>query len=135
VPGGLLVSQSAGGANLWHLRERVARLCQDPSLRECEPFLGFVQPAHAAMPDEARAALEEAGFADVRTWLEAAPVRMSDAASYEEFVSGIVFREELARLPGEVRGAFLGRLVELAAGDDPPFELDYWRLNLDAVRS
>jgi hypothetical protein len=86
------------------------------------------------MPEEARVSLESVGFADVRSWLEAASVRLDDAAAYERFVSAIVLPEELVRLPREARSAFLARLVELASSDDPPFELDYWRLNLDGVR-
>jgi trans-aconitate 2-methyltransferase len=137
-PGGLLVSQWGGGANLSHLRERVATLREDPAFALY--FRDFVGPsptptAQFAMPDEARERLERIGFVDVRAWLEAAPVRLPDAATYAAFVSSVVLSEELARLPDGARKAFVTRLVELSRAVDPPFELDYWRLNLDATRA
>jgi len=33
-----------------------------------------------------------------------------------------------------LRARFMDRLTEQAALDSPPFELDYWRLNIDARR-
>ncbi len=131
-PGGQFVSQMAGGANLSQFRARVEHLREDPAfalyLRDLTPH-----PA-CAMPDETRERLERAGFTGVRAWLEAAPVRFEDGASYAEFVSGVVLPGELARMPDEASGAFVARLVELARGDDPPYELDCWRLNLDGTR-
>jgi hypothetical protein len=88
------------------------------------------------MPDETRDRLERAGFTEVRTWLEAAPVRFPDARAYAEFVTTVLLRDELALLPGEeLRSEYVGRLVEQSSYDDPPFELDYWRLNLDGKRA
>jgi hypothetical protein len=41
----------------------------------------------------------------------------------------------LERIPDvAARARVLDRLVELAAQDDPPFRLDYWRLNMRATR-
>jgi hypothetical protein len=34
-----------------------------------------------------------------------------------------------------LRDRFLPGLARQATADDPPFELDYWRLNLDARKS
>jgi trans-aconitate 2-methyltransferase len=46
-----------------------------------------------------------------------------------------VCRHHLARLPDpSLRDGFLDALTEQASADDPAFELDYWRLNIDAVR-
>jgi hypothetical protein len=45
----------------------------------------------------------------------------------------VIRRPHLARLPDTAtKDAFIDRLTQLAANDDPPFELDYWRLNLSA---
>ena len=42
-----------------------------------------------------------------------------------------VFHRHLDRIPTDRgRADFIGRLSEQAAADDPPFSLDYWRLNL-----
>jgi trans-aconitate methyltransferase len=132
-PGGLLVSQSGGGANLSHFRERAASLREDPVFAPF--FQGFTHPAHYAMPDETTARLERAGFVEVRAWLEAAPVRFPDAGGYAEYATKVLLRDELARLPDDaLRAEYVRRLVELASGEDPPFELDYWRLNADAAR-
>jgi trans-aconitate 2-methyltransferase len=133
-PGGLLVSQSGGGANLSRFRERSAALRDSPAFA---PYLReFSEPWHFAMPDETRERLERAGFVDVRTWLEAAPVRFADAPAYAEFVTAVVLRDELARLPGdELRREYVGAMVDQASRDDPPFELDYWRLNADGTRA
>jgi trans-aconitate methyltransferase len=132
-PGGQLVSQCGGGANLFRFRERSAALRGAPPFA---PYLrDFVEPWHHAMPDETLERLERAGFVDVRAWLEAEPVRFADASAYVEFVTAVLLRDELARLPGEdLRREYVHALVEQAGRDDPPFELDYWRLNADATR-
>jgi len=45
----------------------------------------------------------------------------------------VIVRTYLGKLPDEAsRSRYLGTLAELAAKDDPPFSLDYWRLNLKA---
>ena len=46
-----------------------------------------------------------------------------------------IFRLHLERLPDEqLRTTFLDTLTAQAAHDDPPFSLDYWRLNLRGTR-
>ena len=53
------------------------------------------------------------------------------ADQYGEFVPNIIFRRHLEALPTEeLRAEFIEKLTEQAAADDPPFLLDYWRLNL-----
>jgi ubiquinone/menaquinone biosynthesis C-methylase UbiE len=79
----------------------------------------------------AAATLRRAGFIGVETSVEAAPTVLDDAAHYEEFVRNIILRRHLENLPTEkVRSEFIARMTEQAAKDDPPFLLDYWRLNL-----
>jgi len=81
--------------------------------------------------DEAAEGLRRAGFTEVETSVEAAPTVLDDAAYFREFVRNIILRRHLERVPGEDRRArFIERLTEQAAADDPPFLLDYWRLNL-----
>ena len=68
---------------------------------------------------------------DVETSLEAAPTVLEDAAHYNEFVRNIVLRRHLENIPGaEQRDQFMAILTGQAEQDDPPFLLDYWRLNL-----
>jgi hypothetical protein len=55
-----------------------------------------------------------------------------DAATYREFVTNVVCRPHLA--PPPLREQFMDTITSQAAGDDPAFELDYWRLNMSARR-
>jgi trans-aconitate methyltransferase len=131
--GGLLVAQWGGGANLARVRGRTA------ALRESEAyapfFAGFREPWHYADADETQAGLARAGFVDAKAWLEHAPVRYADAAGYREFLTHVILRDELPRLPDDdARRQYVEALVDLASRDDPPFELDYCRLNADARR-
>ena len=51
-------------------------------------------------------------------------------------VTNVICRPYLAQLPEQpLRDRFIDELTEQAAATDPPFELDYWRLNIDATRS
>ncbi len=131
--GGRLVAQWGGGANLARLRGRTA------TLRESEAyarfFVGFHEPWHYASAEETQRRLETTGFVDARAWLELAPTRFDDAASFGEFLTHVILRDELPRLPDDgARRGYVGALVDLASRDDPPFELDYCRLNADARR-
>jgi hypothetical protein len=70
---------------------------------------------------------------DVQTGLEAAPIVMDDRRHYMEFVKTIIVRTHLERLPDVIlREQYVSYLADQAANDDPPFLLDYWRLNLSA---
>jgi hypothetical protein len=76
--------------------------------------------------------MRRAGFVNVRTGLEYAPTVLENLNAYSEFVRTVVFRLHLERLPNEeLRTRWLNDLSERAAGDKPPFLLDYWRLNLE----
>jgi trans-aconitate 2-methyltransferase len=132
-PGGRLVAQWGGGPNLARLRGRAAAL--QASERFARHFVGWEEFTNYRSPDDDEASLRRAGFANVRVWLEAAPARFEDAAAFREFVSIVNLRENLARLPEEAdRRAFLDAIVDAAAKDAPAFELDYWRLNADAIK-
>ncbi len=134
VPGGRLVAQCGGGPNLAHLLERVAALMAAPA--SAPAFAGWAGPWEFADAATTAARLRAAGFVDVATDLEPAPTTFPDAATYGDFLSAVVLRSHLARLPDEAaRAAFVGALTEQAARDDPPFGLDYWRLNLEGRRS
>jgi hypothetical protein len=60
---------------------------------------------------------------------------MSDADEFRAFITTVVIRDQLARLPDQaLKDAFVNELTRRAATDTPPFELDYWRLNMSARR-
>lgn len=131
APGGRLVAQCGGGANVERLRRRATALSRDAAFA---PFLGgFQEEWEFADTATAERRLREAGFTDVETSLVPSPVRLPDAEAFTAFVATAICRSHLACLPDdERRDAFMRRLAELAAVDDVPYELDYWRLNLAA---
>jgi trans-aconitate methyltransferase len=127
--GGRLHAQCGGGPNLARLRARAADLMRR------EPFLehfrtGWREPWHYADSAEAGARMAAAGFRDVAVSLEAAPVAFPSAAEFRAFVDNVCLHPYLSRLPAGPRRAFSEHIVEAAGSDDPPFVLDYWRLNL-----
>jgi len=130
--GGWLQAQCGGGPNLAQLRERVSKLARTAPYT---PYLaGFAEPWFFADDKQAAEILRHAGFVNIETSLEAAPTVLDDAQRYEEFVSNIILRAHLPRLPSEkLRISFMAELREQAAHDVPPYSLDYWRLNLSAA--
>jgi trans-aconitate 2-methyltransferase len=132
APGGALEAQCGGGPNLARLRARVQQLLA------AEPYAGHLagwrEPWLFSSPGVAAQLLERAGFVDVVTSLEPAPTRFESAEMYRRFLEQIVLWPYLARLPSSLHRPFIGSLVAQAAVDDPPFILDYWRLNLRGRR-
>ncbi len=132
-PGGRLVAQCGGGENLRRLHERARALRAAPELARY--FGSWREPWYFADHEGTAARLGAAGFAGVQTSLEPAPTRFPDAAAFRTFVERVVLHPVLARIPeAGLRERFLDALVESARQDRPPFELDYWRLNLSARR-
>jgi trans-aconitate 2-methyltransferase len=129
-PGGRLVSQAGGGPNLARLYDRCRSLRHAPEFAHC--FEEWRDPWIFAGVDDTRARVEDAGFTDVKVWLEPALTSFPDGEAYADFASTVCLRHHLDRLPPARHSEFLRRLTELAADDDPPFTLDYWRLNIDA---
>jgi len=128
-PGGWLEAQCGGGANVAALRKRALALASTPEFSAF--FADFREPWFYADAEGAACTLDRAGFVDVVTSLEPAPTVLNNAQQYSEFVSHIILRQHLKRIPDEdLRAQFMTRLTEAAGADDPPFSLDYWRLNL-----
>lgn len=132
-PGGRLTAQCGGGPNIQRLHERCAMLGQTSDFASF--FEGWHGPWEFAGAELTAARLRDAGFVDVVTSVEPAPVAFPDASAFREFVTNVVCRHHLGQLPSsELQDRYMSRLTALAAGDDPPYELDYWRLNLDAAK-
>ena len=129
LPGGWLEAQCGGGPNVARVRERANAL--SATSKFAGYFVGFREPWLFQDAEGAASTLERAGFVDVETSLEPAPTVLEDAKQYGEFVRNIIFHRHLENLPTEqLRAEFIENLTEQAAADDPPFTLDYWRLNL-----
>jgi len=130
-PGGWLVAQCGEARNLNRLRNRIREIARTP------PYANFLskfgEPWFFSDAEGAYSRLKEAGFVDIETSAEPASTPFENSAHYTEFVRTAIVHRHLSRLPGvELRQSFLQDLAEQAAQDDPPFELDYWRLNLKA---
>jgi len=132
VPGGRFVAQCGGDGNLRRLLDRTASLMTRDEYREW--FAGWTEPWFFADARSTAARLREAGFVDVETSVEDAPVDLPDEAAYAEFVSCVCIRHHLERLPLPLREPFVRDLAAQAAQDSPPCTLDYRRLNIAARR-
>jgi trans-aconitate 2-methyltransferase len=129
-PGGRLVSQAGGGPNLARLYARCDSLRRHETVAHL--FEGWGDPWTFAGVDDTRTRVQAAGFKNIDVSLEPAPTTFSAAPEYAEFVSTVCLRHHLERLSPDQRQEFVHRITEMAAADDPPFTLDYWRLNIDA---
>jgi trans-aconitate 2-methyltransferase len=129
-PGGHLVAQCGGGANLAGIREREQILMRHP--RFAAYFSDWRPPWTYADVPTTRDRLLNAGFFDTEVWLEEAPYTMPDAASFRAFAETVVARTQVDRIPDAgLRNEYLDCLVDLAAGD---YTFDYVRLNINAQR-
>lgn len=128
--GGRLVSQAGGGRNLETLYTRTASMSREDDLAEF--FTGWQDPWTFAGVDDTRGRLAQAGFRELQVSLEPAPTSFPTAERYADFVTTVCLRHQLHCLPEAKRASYVERLTALAAADEPPFTLDYWRLNIDA---
>jgi trans-aconitate 2-methyltransferase len=130
-PAGWLHAQCGGGPNLERLRGRVNTLSQAP---EFSNWLGkFSEPWFFSDAESAARRLRAAGFQNVETGLEEARFTVVSEGEFLEYLRTFVLHRHLELLPTEaLRTAFTQRLAEASAHDDPPWALDYWRLNLRA---
>ena len=129
VPGGWLEAQCGGGSNVKSVRVHASKIAATP--RFAPYFRKFREPWCFQDAGPAADCLRGAGFVDVETSLEPAMTVLKDAAEYKEYVTNIVLRRHLMELPSEeLRDEFMDEVTAGAAQDDPPYSLDYCRLNL-----
>jgi trans-aconitate 2-methyltransferase len=129
-PGGQLEFQCGGDGNLHILHSRAAALAATDAF--VDAFAAFEQPWCYASVEETATQLRAAGWTRVHTWREVRPTQFSDAAAFSEFISNVNLRPFLARLDAKRAPQFTASLVELAGRDNPPYVLDYVRLNASA---
>jgi trans-aconitate methyltransferase len=132
APGGRLVAQCGGGANLGRLLDRAGALASLPALSR--HFRGWRGPWEFADVPTTIERLDQAGFTAIDVFLEPAPATFDDRASFREFVACVCLKDHLLRIPASDRASFLDRLADQAEADSPPFTLDYWRLNLAGTK-
>ena len=129
APGGWLEAQCGGGPNVVAVRKRAGELAATPKFVSF--FAGFREPWLFQNAESAAQTLLRGGFVEVETSIEAAPTVLDSAGQYNEFVRNIILRRHLENIPSEqLRAEFMEELTDRASEDNPPFSLDYWRLNL-----
>jgi trans-aconitate 2-methyltransferase len=98
-------------------------------------FADWPRPWEFASAQTTAGRLRDAGFTAIDTSLEPAPTTFATEADYREFVTTVIYHPHLERLPSaELKRNFIDRVSGRAADDDPPFTLDYWRLNMSAQK-
>lgn len=131
-PGGRLVAQCGGRGNLARVLARLATILEEPALARW--FVGARPTWHFAGDDETAARLARLGFVDVHTALLEAPTPFASRDEFRTFVTHVVLGQRLTPLTDlALRDEVIERGVELCAHDDPPFVLDYVRLDLSAT--
>jgi hypothetical protein len=127
------VAQCGGGPNIARLRDRAKLLLNSLPYRDAAT--GWSDPWRFDTAEDAARYLANAGFAEIGASIEPAPTTFANAGAFDEFVRTAVLRTHLDAIRDSgLRAAFMRDITALAAGDDPPFTLDYWRLNLAARR-
>ncbi len=129
-PGGQLEFQCGGAGNLQRLHQRATALAA--SAEYADAFVGWTEPWCLASAEETQTELRAAGWTAVRCWLEARPTAFSDAAAFADFIGHVNLRPFLGRLEPERAATFVAALVRAAGQDEPPYVLDYVRLNASA---
>lgn len=119
-PGGVLEVQCGGEGNIDRVRAVI-----DNVARDLAPELVGWSPWTFAGPQETERRLRQAGFTDIRCWLEERPTYPDDV---DAFVRTSILAAHLDRLPEDRRDRFAAAVV---AGVRLP--LDYVRLNASAV--
>jgi len=121
-PGARLVAQCGGRGNIDAFRRLAdAIAAQEPFARY---FIDWRRPWNYATAEDTDASLREAGFGDVRAWLEPKRVQPDDARA---FIKTVCLVRHLDPLPDELREPFVDRVLEQAG---EPLVLDYVRLNM-----
>jgi trans-aconitate 2-methyltransferase len=130
-PGGRLSVQCGGAGNI----ATVKGYADDLMARA--PFIrhGTVSdPYNFAGPHETATRLQAAGFGDVQSWLEPAPVAFPDERAFHDYLKTVVLGPYLAALPESLHDAFIAAVVGADAAHGARRTVDYVRLNITAVR-
>jgi trans-aconitate 2-methyltransferase len=124
-PGGRLVAQCGGDGNIARFRTTSDAVAKRPPYDE---FLGGMRaPWRYEAPGPTEHRLRASGFGEIRCWLEPRPTIPGDASS---FLRTVILNYHVERLPDALVAPFVHDVLA-ACGE--PLELDYVRLNIEAV--
>lgn len=126
-PGGRLVAQCGGEGNVAKHAQAIVEVATRPEF--IDHFQGLEMMWNFAPADATEERLRDAGFADVRCWLEDKPVQPENPY---DFTTTVTMGPHLSRLPEELRRQFAEAVLEV---EDDPLVLNYVRLNMDATRA
>ncbi len=132
-PGGRLRAQCGGGRIFARLMAAVREVVAG------EPYAAHLRDYRDGKkyrsPGEAKAAMERAGWREVRAWTFEAPVSFDSPDDAALYLRTIILRDHVARLPEGIGDAYVRDVVAAyLARHGPPFTADYVRLNLSAIR-
>ena len=131
-PGGRLVAQCGGLGNIAGTLEAA------DALAARAPYAAHLADMprswHFAGDGETVHSLEGAGFADAGAWLEEDPAVFETTEDGAVFLSTVVLRHHLDRLPEDLRAPFARAVADRRTRPDGRVEIDYVRLNLEARR-
>ena len=132
-PGGRLRAQCGGYGNNAHVLEAVEAVRQDE--RFARHLGDFRDSKKYRTPEEATAALERAGWTEVRARLFDQPVPFEDQEEAALYVRTILLRDHVARMPEEDGVAYSRAVVgETVRRWGSPYVADYVRLDLWATK-
>jgi trans-aconitate 2-methyltransferase len=132
-PGARLRAQCGGAGNLAGVLAAVERVRGDD--RFAGALGGFVDSKRYRSETQARAALEAAGWRQVRARLWPESVPFEDPAEAALYAQTILLRDHVARMPADLGAQYARAVVDdLIRAAGAPFRADYVRLDLWAVR-
>jgi trans-aconitate 2-methyltransferase len=118
-PGAQLVAQCGGRGNIASVEAALHDMGES-----------FEGRKHYAEPEDTRARLEAAGFADVETWLQEEPTPL-EAADLEPYLATIILGDHVQGMGEDERQRFVHEVaIRLPSGT-----IDYVRLNITARRA
>ena len=123
-PGARLIAQYGGEGNVENFHEVASIVAAEEPF--AEHIAGRRGPWNFTSAEYAREKLEAAGFVDVKTWLEPAPMRPAEP---REFIRVVCLGHHLAGLPDDLKAQYVDAVADRLGN---PIELDYVRLNVDA---
>jgi trans-aconitate 2-methyltransferase len=131
-PGGRFRAQCGGGKNIARLMEATEAVEQrDPYA----PYLGTAEFRKYRTAQEAKEAMERAGWTDVRAGLFDSPVRFDDRDEAALYLRTIILQRHVVALPERHQEPFLRAVIdETVRCFGEPFTADYVRLDLWARR-
>jgi trans-aconitate 2-methyltransferase len=126
-PGARLIAQYGGDGNVANFHDVASVVAAEEPF--AEHIAGWRGPWNFTTAEYAREKLDAAGFTDVKTWLEPAPMRPQEG---REFIRVVCLGHHLSALPDDLKDRYVDAVAD-RLGD--PLELDYVRLNVDARRA